>query len=103
MFELINVSLDQQYLSKRVFMAATEPLTGITLIDCAKANATSGPETAARLCGYGANISGFQAALSQAGEDMGITLDGLQDLVTDQFMVQRTQGIEVAPDSPQDL
>ncbi len=84
-------------------MAATEPLKGIALVDCAKANATSGPETAARLCGYGTDISGFQSALSKAGEDMGITLDGLKDLVTDQFMVQRTQGIEVAPDSPQNL
>ncbi|MGB7086551.1 MAG: hypothetical protein WBD47_13430 [Phormidesmis sp.] len=84
-------------------MAANKPLTGIALIDCAKANAQQGAEVAARLCGYDSNVSGFQAALTQAGEDMGVTLDGLKDLITDQFIVKRTQGLEVAPDSPQNL
>ncbi len=84
-------------------MAASQPLTGIALIDCAKANAQQGPEEAARLCGYGSDISGFQSALSKAGDDMGVSLDGLDDLITDQFMVKRTQGLEVAPDSPQNL
>ncbi|MGC1309968.1 MAG: hypothetical protein WA885_22300 [Phormidesmis sp.] len=84
-------------------MAASEPLKGITLIDCAKANATQGAEEAARLCGYRSDVSGFRTALSQAGEEMGITLDDLDDLITDQFVVKRTQGLEIAPDSPQDL
>ncbi|NJM96516.1 MAG: hypothetical protein HC800_04275 [Phormidesmis sp. RL_2_1] len=84
-------------------MAATQPLEGIALIDCAKANALQGVEVTARLCGYGSDINRFQAALSQAGKDMGITLSDLQDLITDQFMVQRTHGIEISPDSPQDL
>lgn len=84
-------------------MAATEPLKGIALIDCAKANAPQGAEVAARLCGYGTDISSFQAALSQAGEDMGVTLDDIEDLITDQYTIKRTQGLEVAPDSPQDL
>ena len=84
-------------------MAATQPLKGVTLIDCAKANAPQGVEVATRLCGYGTDVSSFQTALKQAGEDMGITLDDLEDLITDQYMVQRTQGLEVAPDSPQNL
>lgn len=84
-------------------MAANQPLTGIALIDCAKANATQGPEEAARLCGYGSSLDTFRSALSKAGDEMGITLDGLEDLITDQFMVKRTQGLEVAPDSPQNL
>ena len=84
-------------------MAATEPLKGIALIDCAKANAPQGAEEAARLCGYGSDISSFQSALKQAGEDMGVTLDDIEDLITDQFVVKRTQGLEVAPDSPQNL
>ncbi|MFK8186542.1 MAG: hypothetical protein AB8B99_24450 [Phormidesmis sp.] len=84
-------------------MAATQPLTGIALIDCAKANATQGAEAASRLCGYGSDINTFRSALAKAGDDMGITLDGLEDLITDQFMVKRTQGLEIAPDSPQNL
>lgn len=84
-------------------MAANQPLTGIALIDCAKANAPQGVEEAARLCGYGNNIDTFRSALSQAGDDMGVTLDGMEDLITDQFLIKRTQGLEVAPDSPQNL
>jgi hypothetical protein len=84
-------------------MAATQPLKGITLVDCAKANAPQGVKVAANLCGYGSDISGFQSALAEAGKAMGIQLDGLEDLITDQFIVERTQGIEVAPDTPQDL
>lgn len=84
-------------------MAASQPLEGIALIDCAKANAPQGAEVAARLCGYGTDISGFQAALSKAGSDMGVSLDDIDDLITDQFLVKRTQGLEVAPDSPQNL
>lgn len=84
-------------------MAATQPLEGIALIDCAKANAPQGAEVAARLCGYESDVSSFQSALSQAGEEMGIKLDELEDLITDQYTIQRNQGIEIAPDSPQDL
>ncbi len=84
-------------------MAATQPLTGIELIDCAKANALQGAEVAAQLCGYGQDINRFQMALTQAGKDMGIQLDDIKDLVSDQFMMMRTDGIEVAPDSPSDL
>ena len=84
-------------------MAASKPLTGIALIDCAKANAPQGSEVAARLCGYGTDISTFQSALSKAGEDMGVSLDDIKDLITDQYMVQRTQGLEVAPDGPHNL
>ena len=84
-------------------MAANQPLTGIALIDCAKANATQGVTEASRLCGYGSDLDTFRAALAKAGDDMGVTLDGLEDLITDQFVVKRTQGLEIAPDSPQDL
>ena len=84
-------------------MAATHPLQGIALIDCAKANAQQGTVEAARFCGYGTDISNFQAALSQAGQDMGVELSDLKDLITDQTMVQRTHRLEIAPDSPQNL
>lgn len=84
-------------------MAATQPLQGIILIDCAKANAPQGVEVATQLCGYGTDVSSFQTALKQAGKDMGIKLDDIEDLITDQFMVQRTQGLEIAPETTEDL
>ncbi|MEL6469064.1 MAG: hypothetical protein AAFQ74_05010 [Cyanobacteria bacterium J06623_4] len=84
-------------------MAATQPLKGIALIDCAKANATQGAAIAARLCGYEGNISGFQQALKKAGEDMGVELTDLEDLITDQFVAKQNSILEVAPDSPQNL
>ncbi len=84
-------------------MAASQPLKGIALIDCAKANAPQGADVAAKLCGYGTDISSFQSALSKAGENMGVSLDDIKDLITDQYMAKREQGLEIAPDSLQDL
>lgn len=84
-------------------MAANQPLTGIDLIDCAKANASQGLAVATNLCGYGDDVSSFQQALKQAGKDMGVTLDELEDLITDQAVAKRSSGIEVAPDSLENL
>lgn len=84
-------------------MAANQPLTGIALIDCAKANAPQGVEVAARLCGYDTNIAGFQTALKEAGKDMGITLTEVEDLITDQYIAKHNNVLEVAPDSPENL
>ena len=84
-------------------MAANQPLTGIALIDCAKANAAQGVGEAARLCGYDQNIAGFQQSLKKAGEEMGVELTELSDLITDQSIAKRQNVLEVAPDSPQNL
>ena len=84
-------------------MAVTQPLTGIALVDCAKAHATRGVEDAARFCGYGDDVEAFRLALAKAGDEMGVALDSLGDLITDQFMAKRTRGMAVAPDSPQNL
>lgn len=78
-------------------MAAKQPLTGIELVDCAKANAQQGVQEAAKLCGYGDRISDFQSALKKAGADMGVKLDELNDLITDQFIAKRTPVMDVAP------
>lgn len=84
-------------------MTASQPLTGIELIDCAKANAKQGLETAAELCGYGANLAGFQEELQQACRHIGVKIDELSDLITEPpALIQRT-GIEFAPDSESDL
>jgi hypothetical protein len=47
-------------------MTAAQPLKGIALIDCARANAQQGIDTAARLCGYGRDLHTFSRELSQA-------------------------------------
>ena len=84
-------------------MAANQPLTGIALIDCAKANAQQGVQAAAKLCGYGDNISDFQTALSKAGADMGVKLDELDDLITDQSIAKRTPVMDVGPETTSQL
>ena len=84
-------------------MAANKPLTGIELIDCAKANAQQGVRTAASLCGYGDDISGFQSALSKAGEDMGVKLDEIGDLITDQFVAKRNAVMDIGPETTSQL
>lgn len=65
-------------------MTANKPLTGVILIDCAKANAGQGLQTAAYQCGYGDDLTGFLAALQSAGEDMGVDIQELKDLQAEQ-------------------
>lgn len=65
-------------------MAASQPLTGVVLVDCAKANAAQGLNTAACQCGYDKDIAGFLNALKAAGEAMGIELQELKDLQAEQ-------------------
>lgn len=84
-------------------MAASQPLTGIELIDCAKANAKQGIGVAANLCGYGTNTAHFQQELQQACRNIGVEIAELKDLITDQQTVMQTGGIEVAPDTTAEL
>ncbi|MBE7383856.1 MAG: hypothetical protein F6J95_020875 [Leptolyngbya sp. SIO1E4] len=85
-------------------MAASSPLTGVVLVDCAKANAKSGPAIAARQCGYGDDVEAFQTALKSACTDMGIAIDDLSELISQEQQAWSVKdGMEVAPDSPGDL
>lgn len=84
-------------------MAANQPLTGIELVDCAKANAQQGVQAAAKLCGYEDNISDFQSALHKAGEEMGVKLDEISDLITDQAIAKRTPVLDVGPETTSQL
>lgn len=84
-------------------MAASTPLTGIELIDCAKANAKQGLETTAQLCGYGDQLQTFRDKLQSACHDIGVEISELNDLITDQQTVLQQGGIEVAPDTPSEL
>jgi hypothetical protein len=91
-----------QALSEKI-MASSSPLTGVVLIDCARANATKGVAIAAQQCGYGDDIPAFQAALRSACHDMGISASELSDLVADEATWRPKPGLEISPDSPNEL
>lgn len=80
-------------------MTQETPLTGNILISCAKANAKSGMTVAARQCGYGDRLADFQQALQSACAEAGIEIHELSDLLTDRQRHQRAGGVEIAPDS----
>lgn len=84
-------------------MASPNPLKGVELIDCAKANAAQGVTVAAELCGYGQDIAQFQQELHQACHHIGVEISELRDLITGQEMVRQEGGVEIAPDSPSSL
>ncbi len=84
-------------------MASSTPLRGNELIDCAKANAKQGIEVAARQCGYGQDLATFEQELKHACDHIGVSIDELIDLITDQQRVVRLGGIEIAPDTPSEL
>jgi hypothetical protein len=79
-------------------MTASVPLQGLELVSCAQANAKQGLKTAAKLCGYGENIKLFQDNLKQAGQDMGVDIENLSSLITDQQQVREMGEISFSPD-----
>jgi len=83
-------------------MSASRPLTGTDLVDCARANAKQGIEVAAKLCGYGEDLKGFQQALLHACEEMGIHIQELSDLIATPTR-QPQRGVNIAPDSASEL
>lgn len=52
-------------------MAANNPLKGIELIDCAKANSQELVDIVAYRCGYGENISLFEQELKKSCQEIG--------------------------------
>lgn len=81
-------------------MAAQSPLTGVVLVDCAKANAKNGLETAANQCGYGTDVQAFQAALKKACEEIGVEASSLSDLIDENQQSWSTQiGYEAIHDT----
>lgn len=85
-------------------MASPTPLKGTELVDCARANAKQGIETAAYQCGYGDDLNTFAQELRQACEDMNLQVKELTDLITDQDMILNIgTGEIVAPDTPSEL
>ena len=84
-------------------MASPTPLLGTDLIDCAKANAKQGVETAAYLCGYGNNINTFKQELQKVCENIGVQFYELSDLITSQQTAIEDGGIEIASSTPPNL
>lgn len=85
-------------------MASSIPLKGTDLVDCAKANAKQGIETAAVQCGYGNDINTFRRELSKACDEMNLQASELKDLITDKDMIlDMGNGEYVAPDTASEL
>ena len=85
-------------------MASPTPLQGTELVDCARANAKQGIETAALQCGYGGDLNTFAQQLKQACEQMNLQVKELSELITDQEMLLELGGGEVvAPDTASEL
>ncbi|KJH73292.1 hypothetical protein [Aliterella atlantica] len=85
-------------------MASSTPLQGTELVDCARANAKQGIETAALQCGYGNDLNTFSRELKTACEQMNLQVKELSELITDQEMIlQMGTGEIVAPDTASEL
>ncbi|NJL46175.1 MAG: hypothetical protein HC922_11650 [Leptolyngbyaceae cyanobacterium SM2_3_12] len=84
-------------------MANTPPLQGIELVDCAKSCAKQGLHVAAAQCGYGDDTEQFLRHLREACQNLGIHVNSLEDLITEQQQVEQQGGLEIAPDSPDSL
>ncbi len=85
-------------------MASAKPLHGTELVDCARANAKQGIETAAYQCGYGDDLNKFSRELRQACEEMNLQVKELSELITYQDMIlELGTGEVVAPDTASEL
>ncbi len=84
-------------------MTAKQPLRGIDLVDCAKANAKQGLTVAALQCGYGDNLEQFMANVKQACHDMGVEIQDLKELMSEPPRLSPDRGIEIAPDTDNQL
>jgi hypothetical protein len=61
--------------SRENLMSGNFPLTGIELINCARANVSAGVAKAAMLCGYASDIDRFREALRQTSKEMGLEIE----------------------------
>ena len=54
-------------------LSGNQPLTDTELIDCARANASSGIANTAKLCGYGTDVTSFRSALQDTSQQLEIS------------------------------
>ncbi|MDJ0681711.1 MAG: hypothetical protein QNJ18_17855 [Xenococcaceae cyanobacterium MO_167.B52] len=79
-------------------------LQGVELIDCAKANAKRGTAYAAKQSGYNKNISLFQKNLKQACQEIGVDINDITDLITDQQLAKENRKfLGISPKTSQEL
>ena len=79
-------------------------LQGIELIDCAKANAKQGAAVAAERSGYDQNVGLFIENLNKACQQIGVDINELEDLITDQQVAkERRKLMDIAPETNSDL
>lgn len=78
-------------------------LQGIELIDCAKANAKQGVAIAAEQCGYERNVGLFVENLHKACQQIGVNINELEDLITDQQIAKQNKVMDIGPDTVSDL
>ena len=79
-------------------------LQGIDLINCAKANAKQGIATAAQQSGYEQNLELFNKNLTKACQQIGVHIDELDDLITDQQIAKEKRKVmDISPDTATDL
>lgn len=68
-------------------------LQGIELINSAKANAKQGVAVAAKNCGYENNIGLFTENLNKSCQQIGVDIEELDDLITDQQLAQENRKV----------
>lgn len=79
-------------------------LQGIELINCAKANAKQGVEVAAERSGYDKNTGLFIENLNKACQQIGVKINELDDLITDQQIAKENRKVmDISPDSISNL
>jgi pyruvate-formate lyase-activating enzyme len=84
-------------------MAASTPLQGFELIDCARANGSKGIEVAAQRCGYGTDLDRFEQELKRAGDAIAVDIQSFDDLVSNSQDNSPDRGVEIGPDSQTQL
>ena len=67
--------------SQRRLLSGEEPLKGKELISCAGANASTGLEQAAKLCGFGSDTAAFKAQLTETAKKFDIPLESFKQLL----------------------
>lgn len=79
-------------------------LQGIELINCAKANAKQGVAIAAEQSGYQQNVGLFIENLHKACQQIGVDINELNDLITDQQIAQENRKVmDISPDTASNL
>jgi hypothetical protein len=84
-------------------MTSPTPLQNAELLDCAIANSKAGIEVAAKNCGYGNDLEKFQTELRKAGDAIGVDVQQFTDLANLSRRDSGQVGIEIAPETPNQL